>query len=83
MDDINLFLFHKDVKTLFSIANDELESLNLWLLPNKLSLSIGEGKDTKYTLFSPQKYPDFTKLPKLQISGQPVPYTTTRCSSGS
>ena len=40
-------------------------------------LSIGEGKDTKHTLFSPQKYPDFTKLPKLQISGQPVPYTTT------
>ena len=74
-DDINLFLFYKDIKTLFSMANTELESLNSWLLSNKLSLSIGENKDTKYTLFSPKVYPNIDKLPKLYISGQLVPYT--------
>ena len=57
------------------MANTELESLNSWLLSNKLSLSIGENKDTKYTLFSPKAYPDIDKLPKLHISGQLVPYT--------
>ena len=75
-DDINLFIFHKDLKTLYSLANTELESLNTWLLANKLSLSIGENKDTKYTLFSPKSYPDIDKLPFLYISGQLVPYTT-------
>ena len=76
-DDINLFLFHKDIKTLYSMANTELESLNEWLLANKLSLSIGEDKDTKYTLFSPRKYPEIDSLPKLHIANQEVPYTTT------
>ena len=72
-DDINLFIFHKDLKTLYSLANEELESLNGWLLANKLSLSIGAGKDTKYTLFSPKTYPTINNLPELHISGQPVP----------
>ena len=76
-DDINLFLFHKDIKTLYSLANTELESLNEWLLANKLSLSIGEDKDTKYTLFSQRKYPEIELLPKLHIANQEVPYTTT------
>ena len=76
-DDINVFLFHKDLKTLYLQANRELDSLNEWLLANKLSLSIGDDKDTKYTLFSPTKYPDTSKLPELRISGQLVPYTTT------
>ena len=57
------------------MANTELESLNTWLLSNKLSLIIGENKDTKYTLFSPKTCPDIDKLPELHISGQPVPYT--------
>ena len=76
-DDINIFLFHADLKILFNLANTELRSLNQWLLANKLSLSIGEGKDTKYTLFAPRKYPDINKLPELRISGQQVPYTPT------
>ena len=76
-DDINVFIFHKDIKTLYSLANTELESLNEWLLANKLSLSIGDDKDTKYTLFSPKKYPEITTLPNLHIAGQSVPYTTT------
>ena len=63
-DDINVFLFHKDLKTLYLQANRELDSLNEWLLANKLSLSIGEDKDTKYTLFSPTKYTDTSKLRK-------------------
>ena len=73
-DDINVFLFHSDIKTLFNLAN-ELKSLNEWLLANKLSLSIGEGKDTTYTLFSPGKHPEVKQLPELHISGQTVPYT--------
>ena len=64
-DDINLFIFHKDLKTLYSLANAELESLNEWLIANKLSLSIGDGKDTKYTLFAPQNYPDTNNLTEL------------------
>lgn len=74
-DVTNVFIFHKEIKTLFSLANTELESLNSWLLSNKLSLSNGENKDTKYTLFSPKTYPDIDKLPTLHISGQIVPYT--------
>ena len=66
----------QDLKSLYSLANTELDSLNEWLLANKLSLSIGQDKDTKYTLFAPKKYPDIQTLPQLSISGQTVPYTT-------
>ena len=73
-NDINLFIYHKDIKTLYSLANAELESLNEWLIANKLSISIGDGKDTKYTLFSPQNYPDTNNLPNL-ISNMLIKYT--------
>ena len=76
-DDINLFIFHKDLKTLYSLANMELELLNEWLLAHRLSLSIGADKDTTHTLFSQKKHPDTKNLPKLHISGQVVPYTDT------
>ena len=46
------------VEFMHTLSNRELDSLNEWLLANKLSLSIGEDKDTKYTLFSPTKYAD-------------------------
>ena len=46
-DDINVFLFHKDKNTLYSLPNTGLDSLNTWLLANKLSLSIGEDRHTK------------------------------------
>ena len=39
-EDINLFLFHKDMKSLYSIANTKLDSLTEWLLANKQSLTI-------------------------------------------
>ena len=73
-DDINIFLFGKDLKGLFSTANTELASLSEWLLANKLTLSIGQDKDTKFTLFA-NKQP--TNLPKLSFQGQEVPFTTT------
>ena len=73
-DDINIFLFGKDLKGLFSTANTELASLSEWLLANKLTLSIGQDKDTKFTLFA-NKQP--TNLPKLSFQGLEVPFTTT------
>ena len=67
-------MFGKDLKGLFSTANTELASLSEWLLANKLTLSIGQDKDTKFTLFA-NKQP--TNLPKLSFQGQEVPFTTT------
>ena len=55
-EDIKLCLWHKDIKSLYSLVNTELDSLNEWLLANELSLGIGEDKDTKYTLHAPKKY---------------------------
>ena len=72
-DDINLFLFHKDIKTHYSLANTKLDSLNEWFLTKKLSLSMGHDKDSKYALFSSKKYPDVDTLPKLYIANQVVP----------
>ena len=40
-DDTNIFIFHKSKESLFQIANTEPESLENWLLANKLSHSIG------------------------------------------
>ena len=54
-DDTNIFLFHHDINVLYENANRELFKLEEWLLSNKLSLSVGFNKDTKYTLFSPSK----------------------------
>ena len=46
-DVINVFIFQKDIKALYQLANTELESLNEWLLANKLSLSKeNDDKDT-------------------------------------
>ena len=75
-DVINVFIFQKDCKALYQLANTELESLNEWLLANKLPLSIGKDKDTKYTLFSPKKYPGINSLLKLHIAIQKLPFTT-------
>jgi hypothetical protein len=51
-DDINIFLFGKDLKGLFSTTNTELASLSEWLLANKLTLSIGQDDNTKFTLYA-------------------------------
>ena len=47
-DDTNLFCSRKHIKTLFQIANIELEKISIWFQENKLSLN--ESK-TKFTLF--------------------------------
>ena len=51
-DDTHLFIFHKAKDALLKIANAELKSLENWLLANKLSLSIGTGKETKFLSFT-------------------------------
>ena len=76
-DDSNLFLFHKDIKTLFSNANKDLQSLSEWLIANKLSLSVGNDKDSRYTIFSPTKLPQTTVLPKLHVGDKEIPRATS------
>ena len=73
-DDISIFLFGKDLKGLFSTANTELASLSEWLLANKLTLSIGQDKDTKFTLFANKQA---LNLPKLSFQGHEVLFTST------
>ena len=36
-DDTSLFYEHKDLKTLFSLVNQELQKINEWFEANKLS----------------------------------------------
>ena len=74
-DDTNIFIFHKTKETLFQIANTELESLENWLLANKLSLSIGINKETKFSFFTPTTTEDKSNLPNLKLLGQNVPRT--------
>ena len=47
-DDTNLFYDHKNLRTLFSLVNQELQKINEWFEANKLSLNVGK---TKYSLF--------------------------------
>ena len=47
-DDTNLFACHKNVDTLISILNKELDKVSNWLKVNKLSLNI---KKTHFILF--------------------------------
>ena len=39
-DDTDLFYSSGDIKKLFSIVNNELKSINEWLISNKLSLNV-------------------------------------------
>ena len=66
-DDTNIFLSYKDLKTLYSNANKDLHSLSNWLLANKLSLSVGNEKDSRYTIYSPTKLKPNINLPKLHV----------------
>ena len=47
-DNTNLFYSHRDIKTLFSTVNAELQKVADWFTENRLSLSI---KKTKYSFF--------------------------------
>ena len=66
-DDTNLFLSHRNHKTLFQTANRELENIHEWFKANKLSLNI---KKTKYSFFHPilkaNNLP--LRLPTLEIN---------------
>ena len=70
-DDTSLFYEHNDLKTLFSLANQELQIINEWLEANKLSLNVGE---TKYSLFhKPSRKDDLPLfLPGLLIKKHKV-----------
>ena len=48
-DDSNIFLSHKDPKTLLNTINTELHKITTWIHANKLSLNL---KKTNYMLFS-------------------------------
>ena len=43
-DDTNLFYEHNDLKTLFSLVNQELQKINEWFEANKLSLNVDKKK---------------------------------------
>ena len=49
-DNTNLFLFHKNINTLFAIMNVELENASTWFKSNKYSLNVDK---TKWSLFHP------------------------------
>ena len=65
-EDTNLFYEYKDVKTLFSLVNQELQKLNQWFEANQLSLNVGK---TKYLLFHKSSKKDDLSLllPRLLI----------------
>ena len=50
-DDTNLFYEHSDLKTLFSLVNQELQKINEWSEANKLSVNV---EKIKYSLFHNQ-----------------------------
>ena len=70
-DDRNLFYEHKDLKTLFSLVNQELQKINECFEANKLSLNVGK---TKYLLFhKPSRKDDLPLLlPRLLIKKHEV-----------
>ena len=74
-DDTNIFIFHKSKDALFKIANTELKSLENWLLANKLSLSIGIDKETKFSFFTTNKNEQKDNLPNLKLLNQNLPQT--------
>ena len=52
--DRNPFYYHKNIKTLFQIVNNELKLLNQWFWANKLSLNANNNNNnnkTKHVLF--------------------------------
>ena len=48
VDDINLFLSHKNIDTLFDNMNVELPNVSTWFKLNKVSLNVDK---TKWLLF--------------------------------
>ena len=48
-DETNLFYEHKNLKTLFSLVNQELQKINEWFDANKLSLNV-EKQNTPFSI---------------------------------
>ena len=65
-DDTNLFLFHKNVDTLFAITDLELENVSTWFKSNNLPLIVDK---TKWSLFHPFSKRQFLprNLPNLLV----------------
>ena len=65
------FFTDKDIRCLFQIVNQELESISQWVASNKLSLNI---KKTKYSFFHKpsQKKNIPLLLPKLIINNYEI-----------
>ena len=61
--------------SLSKIANTELKILENWLLANKLSLSIGIDKETKFSFFTTNKNEQKDNLPNLKLLNQNLPQT--------
>ena len=70
-DDTNLFYELNDLKTSFSLVNQEQQKINKWFAANKLSLNV---EKTKYSLFQkPSRRDDLPLLlPKLLIKKHKV-----------
>ena len=66
-DDTNIFIFHKIENTLFKIANKELDFLENWLFANKLLLSTGIVKVTKFSFVTCNKNEKKANLPNLTL----------------
>ena len=66
VDDINLFLSHKNIDTLFDNMNVELSNVSTWFKLNKVSLNVDK---TKWLLLHPlsKKLSLPQTLPKLLI----------------
>ena len=70
-DDINLFYSHRNIKTLFTTVNEELNRIGQWFKANKLSLNF---KKIKYTFFhkNSSKGDISLKLAKLKIANKTI-----------
>ena len=69
--DTNLFYEHKDLKTLFSLVNQELQKINEWSEGKKLCLNVGKTKNS--LLHKPSRKNDLPLLlPRLLIKKHKV-----------
>ena len=73
-DDTNLVFSHRNIKTLFDTANNELPKIRQYLIANRLLLN---AKKTKYTFFhkNSAKVNIPLKLPDLQIANKTIERT--------
>ena len=67
-DDTNLFYSHSDLEYLFSVVNNELKTVSLWLKLNKLSLNLSK---THFILFRPRQKKVSHSL-KITIEGKSI-----------